>query len=210
MSRADGRAWQATDDHALLAGCLDGHRAALAAFVERFARLVHHSVAGTLRRARGEVDRARVEDLCQDVFVALLADDCRRLRLYRGDRGCSPASWIRVIAVRTTLNRLRRDRPTTSLDGERAPRPADPGPDPLDVMLARADRDRFDALVALAAELSASDRLLLEMYYLRGMKAPAIAAALQVERGVVYVRKNRLLGRLRKAAQAAGMMESEP
>lgn len=210
MSRADGRAWATTPDHALLAGCLDGRRSALAAFVERFARLVHHSVAGTLRRSRGEVDARRIEDLCQDVFVALLADDCRRLRLYRGDRGCSLASWVRVIAVRTTLNRLRRDRPLVSLDGERAPRLADPGPDPLDVMLARADRDRFEALIALAEQLSDRDRLLLEMYYLRGMKAPAIAAALRVDRSVIYVRKNRLLGRLRKAAEAAGMMETAP
>lgn len=198
------------DDGAVLAACLEGERAALGTFVERFTGLVHHCVIGTLRRARGEAPSARVEDLCQDVFVALFADGCRRLRLYRGDRGCSVASWVRVIAVRTTLNTLRRDKPETSLDGERAPRLTDPGPDPLEVMLARADRDRFDALIALAEQLSPRDRLLLEMIYLRGMRAPAIAAALQLRRGAVYVRKNRLLQRLRKAAEAAGMMESGP
>lgn len=211
MSR--GRATSGTapaDDAAVLAACLDGRRDALGVFVERFAGLVHHVVVGTLRRARGEAPRGRVEDLCQDVFVALFADDCRRLRMYRGDRGCSVASWVRVIAARTTLNVLRRDRPETSLDGERAPRLTDPGPDPLERMLARADRARFDALIALAEQLSPRDRLLLEMIYLRGMRAPAIAAALQVDRGVVYVRKNRLLKRLRKAAEAAGMMESGP
>jgi len=198
------------DDGALLAGCLDGDRPALGVFVERFTGLVHHSVIGTLRRSRGEAPPSRVDDLCQDVFVALFADGCRRLRMYRGDRGCSIASWVRVIAVRTTLNAMRRDRPQASLDAQPAPRLADPGPGPLDVLLAQADRARFDALIALAEDLSTRDRLLLEMIYVRGMRAPAIAAALQVERGVVYVRKTRLLDRLRKAAEAAGMMESEP
>ncbi len=196
------------DDHAVLAGCLEGQRGALGRFVERFAGLVHHSVGGAVRRARGQVAPDRLEDLCQDVFVALFADDCRRLRMYRGDRGCSVASWVRVIAVRTTLNALRRDRPQASLDAETAPQLSDPAPDPLERLLVRADRARFDALIALAEQLSARDRLLLEMIYLRDMRAPAIAQALQVDRGVVYVRKNRLLERLRKAAEAAGMMES--
>lgn len=205
MSRFD-----ALDDHGLLAACLDGERAALEAFVGRFTRLVFFHVQSTLRRVKGGVDPSRADDLAQDVFVALLADDCRRLRLYRGDGGCSPATWIRVITIRLTLNALRRDRLTVSLDDEARPVALeDPAPGPLERLLAQAERQRFEALVALADGLSARDRLLLEMIYLRGMSAPAIAAALQVDRGVVYVRKNRLLGRLRRAAEAAGMMEAE-
>lgn len=197
-------------DDAALAACIGGRRAAQAAFVERFTGLVHHFVVSTLRRTRGAAPDARVEDLCQDVFVSLLADDCRRLRMYRGDRGCSVASWVRVITVRHVLNAVRRDRPQTSLDDARAPTLPDPCPDPLERLLDRADRARFDALIALADGLSPRDRLLLELIYLRGMAAPEIAAALQVSRGVVYVRKNRLLGRLREAARQAGLMESEP
>lgn len=199
-----------TDDRAALAACLEGGRAGSAAFVERFAGLVHHFVAATLRRSGGEASPERVEDLCQDVFVALFDDDCRRLRMYRGERGCSVASWVRVITVRHVLNAVRRDRPHASLDDDRAPAVVDAAPDPLERLLTRADRARFDVLIALAEDLSPGDRLLLEMLYLRGMAAPAISAALQVGRGVIYVRKNRLLARLRKAAAEAGMMETDP
>ncbi len=196
-----------TDELSLLAACIDGERRALDAFVSRYSRLVWFHVNNTLRRLRGRLDTERTDDLYQQVFVTLLEDDRRRLRLYRPDKGCSVASWIRIITIRTVINILRRDRHTVSLDD--ASRPiavADEGIDPFTALTAGGDQ-RWEALLpALAEKLSGSDRLLLELIYTRRLDAAGIAAALQIKRSQVYVRKNRLIRRLRRHAEAAGLL----
>jgi len=195
------------DDLTLLAACIEGDRRALDAFVARFSRLVYYHVNNTLRRLRGRLDVEQADDLYQHVFVMLLDDDRRRLRLYRPDKGCSVASWIRIITIRAVINSLRREKHTLSLDDDERPIPvADEGADPL-AALTEGGSQRWEALLpALAEKLSGSDRLLLAMIYERRMDAESIAAALQIKRNHVYVRKNRLIRRLRRHARSAGYL----
>lgn len=197
------------DDPTLLAACIAGDRRALDAFVDRFSRLVYFHVNNTLRRLKGRLDVERANDLYQHVFVMLLEDDRRRLRLYRPDRGASVASWIRIITIRAVANALRRDRPTLTLDDDERPIPvADEGADPLEALLTGGTQ-RWEAhLPGLAEKLSGSDRLLLELIYERKLSAEQIAAALQCKRSHVYVRKNRLVKRLRRHAADAGLVDA--
>lgn len=195
------------DDAALLASCLDGDRRALDVFVTRFSKVVWFYVGSTLRRLRGQVDPARVEDLYQQVFVTLLDNDLHRLRLWRPDGGASVATWIRIITVRTTLAALKRDRKTVSLDDDGPIRLIDPEGDPLERLLEKRGAERRSRLFELAEQLSPSDRLLLEMIFERRMGAAAIAAALQLKPSQVYVRKTRMIQRLRGHAEAAGLVD---
>lgn len=200
MSRFD-------DDMTLLAGCIEGDRRALDAFVARYSRLVYFHVNNTLRRMRGHLDLERADDMYQHVFVMLLEDDRRRLRLYRPDGGCSLASWIRIITIRAVINTLRRDKRTLSLDDDERPIPvADEGADPFTALVFGGHQRWEAALPGLAEQLSGSDRLLLELIWERRLDASAIAAALQIKRNHVYVRKNRLIKRLRRHAEAAGLI----
>lgn len=195
------------DETTLLAACIDGDRRALDAFVSRYSRLVYFHVNNTLRRLRGQLDTELADDLYQQVFVMLLEDDRRRLRLYQPDKGCSVASWIRIITIRAVINVLRRQRRTVSLDDESRPiAVADEGADPFATLTAGGDQ-RWEALLpVVAAKLSGSDRLLLDLVYTRRLDAAAIAAALQIKRSQVYVRKNRLVRRLRRHAEAEGLL----
>lgn len=198
-----------TDDPTLLADCIAGDRKALDTFVTRFSPVVWFHVNSTLRRMRGRVDEQRAADLYQQVFVALLDDDRRRLRAWRPDGGASVATWIRVITIRTCLTALRRERLTLSLDDDGRPLPmVDDGPDPFEQLLHKEGEARHAQLFVLAEKLSNSDRLLLEMIFRRHMPAKAIAAALQIKPSQVYVRKNRMIRRLRGHAEAAGLVEA--
>lgn len=203
------RTYLEADDPTLLAACIEGDRRALDAFVERFSKLVYFHVNNTLRRLKGSLDIERANDLYQQVFVMLLEDDRRRLRLYRPDRGASLATWIRIITIRAVMNALRRERPTLTLDDDERPIPvADEGADPLEALLAGGSQRWEAALPGLTARLSGSDRLLFELIYERKMSAEQIAAALQCRRSHVYVRKNRLIKRLRQHAEAAGLVDA--
>lgn len=205
MSRG---AYQDADDAALLAACVEGDPRALEVFARRFTRAIYFHIHNTLRRVLGRPDAERAQDIFQTVFTRLLADDRRRLSMYCADRGGSVATWLRTIAIRTTLNAVRRDRPQLTLDDDAAPIAlVDTRPDPLDALLERDRLARRAQLSTLAEGLSGSDRLLLDMIYVRKLSAAEIAATLGIKRAQVHVRKSRLLKRLRTRAEAAGLTD---
>ncbi len=198
-------------DRALLEACIEGDRRAWGRFVERFTRYIYYLVQLTAKRYDAEMNEAEVADLHNDVFVALMEDDCRRLRAFTGKNGCSVRSWIRVITIRRTVDALRRRRHQLHLDAQDdhglRPQLVDGTPDPLEQMLDRADDARRAQLTALAESLSERDRLLLHLLYTEKLSADAAAAVLRVKRGALYTRKTRLIQRLRVAARKAGLLD---
>lgn len=75
--------------------------------------VVQARVARTLVRRRGGTGRdarQEVEDLAQDVFIALFADDGRVLRAWDASRGLSLASFCGLIAEREAASILRSGR----------------------------------------------------------------------------------------------------
>ena len=95
----------------LLAGCLRGDKAAWDAFVQQYSALVYHTIRKTLTLHHADQRDDVMEDMAQEFFVSLLRDRCKKLRQFRGDRGCTVASWLRVIASRLTIDYLRQQRP---------------------------------------------------------------------------------------------------
>jgi RNA polymerase sigma-70 factor (ECF subfamily) len=198
------------DDSELLMGCIAGDASALAAFVQRFELYVRHIVGRTVRRYTSNVDSAVLDDLCQEVFVALFDNDRRRLRLFEGRNGCPLRAWIRVIAMRTTVSRMRRWKNHSQLPNEDSDRGSvkmvDDGPNALQLLSAEDDKKRQAQLLTLAECLSPEDRELIELIYVHEMSVPAITEKLHIRRGALYMRKNRALRRLRNRARAAGLL----
>jgi RNA polymerase sigma factor (sigma-70 family) len=198
------------EDNVLLAACIAGDPTALAAFVQRFELYVRHIVGRTVRRYTSSIDSTVLDDLCQEVFVALFEKDRRRLRLFEGRNGCPLRAWIRVIAMRTTVSRMRRWKNHSQLPSEDSDRGSmkmvDDGPDALQLLAAEDEQNRKAQLLNLADCLSPEDRELIELIYVHEMSVPAITEKLRIRRGALYMRKNRALTRLRNRARAAGLM----
>ena len=91
----------ALDDRRLLSRCLEGNREAWEKFVTRFSGLVYKSVKDTLSTKGVSFNREDIEDLHNSLFLRLFENSCKKLRQYQGKNGCSPASWLRVVTVRT-------------------------------------------------------------------------------------------------------------
>ena len=198
------------EDNHLLEACLKGNARAMAAFVQRFERYIRHMVGRTVHRYTSGVDSSTIDDLCQEVFMALFENDRRRLKMFEGRNGCPLRAWIRVIAVRTVISRMRRWKKHSQLPNEDSDRGSvrmvDDGPDALDMLAAQDDQKRKAQLLRLAETLSAEDRELIEMIYVHEMSVPAITEQLHIRRGALYMRKNRALTRLRARARAAGLI----
>jgi RNA polymerase sigma factor (sigma-70 family) len=187
----------------LLTACRTGDPASAGRLFTTYAPTVRAAIARFLAmRARARMDL--VDDLTQEVFVALWRDDGRRLKSFQGRDGCSFAGWLRVVAVRTAIDALRRDRRTLSLDDDT---PAmtelrrtlvSAAPDPESIAHGSETADR---LARAVAALGPKDRLLVELHLLRGTPLPVVADTLGVTANAAYVRKSRVLERLRRSLE---------
>ena len=81
-------------------------------FVLQYSGLIYHTINRTLALHHTEPKSELVEDLYQEFFLAILRDDCKKLRQFKGDRGCSLATWLKVqlFLHRTTSFTLPRTR----------------------------------------------------------------------------------------------------
>jgi RNA polymerase sigma factor (sigma-70 family) len=200
------------DELELLQLCIEGDRRAWSEFVRRFSRYVYYLIQVTAKRHGVRIDEEESSDLHNDLFLALLEDDRRRLKAFKGTNGCSVRSWVRVITIRRTIDALRKRRRFVSLDADPTDRGGPPViedgmPDALEQLMLREKADRRARLGELAAQLSATDRLLLEMLFVQKLSPDLIATTLRIKKGALYTRKTRLLKRLHAHAQSAGLLE---
>lgn len=108
----------------LLSRALAGEEIALAQLVDRLTPVVQARVARTLLASRSAERpsglRQQVEDVGQDVFLALFRDGGRVLRSWEPERGLSLDNFVGLVARRRALSFLRSGR-----SGARAEEPAE-------------------------------------------------------------------------------------
>ncbi len=179
----------------LLKGCISGDKAQWDIFVEKYNQLIYHAIFKTLRQYTGGGDHTEdVNDLFQEVFTALCADTCKKLRAFDPDKGCSLPSWLRMITVRITIDHLRKSRPETSLDAVTT----SPSQDGIEgEMIGEESRS---TLKKLLENLPSQDKLLMELSCIQELPSQETARILNITIENLYTRKNRILGKLKKIA----------
>jgi RNA polymerase sigma-70 factor, ECF subfamily len=182
----------------LLAGCIRGDKASWDAFVRQYSALVYHTIRKTLALHRAEKCSDIVDDLFQEIFLSLIKDEFLQLRRFRGDNGCTLASWLRMIAVRRTIDQLRKlKKPANS-------------PEDLQIIDQPEDsderiKDEQIRLVARAmAELQPRERIIIDLLFRQNLSAPDAASILHLSVGAVYTQKSRILAKLREALEKLG------
>lgn len=177
---------------------LGGDDAALTRLVDLLTPVVQARVArGLLRRrvglAAGRDVRQEVEDISQEIFLALFEDDAKVLRSWEPRRGLSLENFVGLVAERQTASILR--------SGKRSPWKEDPtlvdeldrraqGADPEDVA---ASREELRMLVErLREKLSPLGRHLFELLYLRELSVAEVAEVTDMSADAVYQWRSRL------------------
>jgi len=187
-------------EKALTAGCLRSEKAAWDSFVLQYSNLVYHTIKKTLSLHHVEPDTYLVEDLYQEFFVSLLRNDYKKLRQFSGAHGCSLASWLRILAARSTIDFLRKPVPSqcdlaSAMTRHRAD-PAEP--------LVNEQQERL--LKQAIQTLSSRDRILLDLCYRQALATEEIAAFLKTSVNAVYAQKSRVLAKIRETLKKSGAL----
>jgi RNA polymerase sigma factor (sigma-70 family) len=177
------------DDVALLRAALEGRAAARNRLVVRLAPVVR----ARLRRALcnwpgGRLGAHDVDDLTHLTWCRLLEHDAARLRAYDPATGVSLVAYVSMVTQQLFLNVLEQHRAgkraaAATVDLEDAgdvPAPVDAGR----ALEARADLERVHG--HLQRELPERGRAVLALLYVDGLDVDQTAAALGVNKQVVY------------------------
>lgn len=196
-------------DFALIQKCLAGNKAAWDEFVLLFSDLIYDAILRTFRRY-GHAGQDAAADLHNDIFVHILEEDGRVLRIFEGRNGCRLAHYLRTITVRHTVDYLRKVRPSVPYDDE-VELAADAALDGRnggisnDMLSVLSSKEEAELAWQLMGELSEQEIELCRLIFLESRPASYIAGRLGISPDNLYVRKNRLLDRLRALAAARGL-----
>jgi RNA polymerase sigma factor (sigma-70 family) len=178
------------EDRQLLSKCLSGDRGAWETVVRRFSNLVYQTVRSTFISKQTPFSRQDLEDLHNTVFLGLFEQGCAKLKLYQGRNGCTLASWIRIVTVRTVLNHLRKkgvdgplwEKKKTPVEGLSWLKGEDQGP------LALMESAEQEKLVHEGIKsLAPRDRLFMKLHIDQGLPVEEVAEALQISVQNAYV-----------------------
>ena len=183
------------DDSELVKRCIRREPGAWVEFVDRFKGTVQ-ALARRYMKLNGHLpDEPELEDIVQEVFLAVIRRDFRLLRNY--DATYTVKTYLGVI-TRTEVHRLlRRRRPRVGTDeeleeaGATVPSSSD----------GAADAEEREVLLRALDELPQRDAEILKLRFLREMDYRAIAGALNIPETSVgqtlFRAKQRLVERLR-------------
>ena len=172
-----------TPEHLLIDRCREGDEAAFRELVDQYKGLVFALVA------RSITDRARAEELSQDVFLKVH----KGLPYFRGESKLS--TWIYRIVI-NVLSQERHELATVSLDdtgdGDR------PQYEPASEDRAFGDLAMKDRLQKASERLPVPYQVLVNGHYLKGMRYEDLAEALSMPLGTVKTNLHRAKRQLRR------------
>lgn len=161
-------------------------------FVRRYQRLIYAQVARSAARLSIELAEAEREDICAQVFSALLSNDMRSLRSFDGRSKLS--TWLTVVSRRVCIRELqkrRSDRQQQTLPENVKAQSVDG----LSHMIRCEDQNRLRETMDA---LEAADREILQLYYDQNMCYQEISLKLGISVNTVGPKLTRAHDRLRK------------
>jgi RNA polymerase sigma-70 factor, ECF subfamily len=165
----------------LIARCQQGDEQAFRELVDRYKDLVFGLIA------RSSVERSRVDDLAQDVFLKIH----RGLPYFRGDARLTTWIFRIVLNLLSQESQRRRASREVALDLEL------PSHEPQSRDRAMTDLELRDRLEKAMARLPANYRLLVAGHYLNDVKYEDLAEALDIPIGTVKTHLHRAKKQLR-------------
>jgi RNA polymerase sigma factor (sigma-70 family) len=141
-----------------------------------------------------------LEDLHHNVFLKLFEREYAGLRQYKGKNGCSLASWIRIITVRTVLDHLRH-KGYDAMGWQKRRLPLDQLSelrfDEFDIEGQLETNERNHLLQICIERLSPRDRFLIKLHFFQNSPLSEVAEIMQLSISNVYTLKHRAVQRLK-------------
>lgn len=180
-------------DRDLLKRCLDGEPSSWKDFVDRFLGLFIHVVQHSAHARSVRLTPEDVDDLCAEVFLAVLDRDFAVLRQFRGQ--CSLATYLTVVSRRIIVREMARRRMAEALGHVQVHQAA--------IDMAGPDRhehqriDDQDELQRMLLGLPDMDAKIVRQYHLEGRSYREISAGLGIPENSIGPTLTRARARLR-------------
>jgi len=171
-------------DKILLKGCMEHDNVAWSAFLERYIKIIYNAVRNTLVNAHSFTNND-IEDICQDIFIKLISDDCRVLSRYNPDKA-KFSTWITIVSRNAAIDYIRKKKDkTVSLEQG------------MEVLQGKyyLDPEKIDIPHGV---LTPRQHLVLRMMYDDSLDVESVAQYLCVERQTVRSLHHRALKKLRE------------
>jgi RNA polymerase sigma-70 factor (ECF subfamily) len=185
-------------DRHLIDRCLARQPAAWEDFVDRYMGLVVHVINHTCQAKSMRLSPADREDLCSEVFLAILREDFAILRHFRGQS--SLATYLAVIARRVVVRSLLQRQATAQLGEAALRQTSDRRGGNHDGEPHLHDRDEVERLLG---QLDGDEARIVRMYHLEGKSYHEISAAVGMPENSVGPTLSRAREKMRRAAQRA-------
>jgi len=198
----NGMAFGLPDERKLLQGCLSQDKEAWDTFVETYKRLISHAIVQTLKRYSVSSETHVIDDLFHTVFLSLIEDNCKKLRQFQWK--CKLSSWLHIIAVRVTIDYLRKQSDHLSLNGEtenKIPlkeRIANGNPLADELLDSKEEERIFEQI---KTNLTSREQLFVELYYCRELSPAKIARILNTTPNNVYQLKSWVRKKMKKMVE---------
>lgn len=160
-------------DRHLLERCLERKPKAWQDFVDRFMGLVVYTVNHTAQCRSMRLSAADRDDLCAEVFLAIIKDDFALLRRFRAQS--SLATYLTVVARRVVVRQLLTHKSISRLGTHAAQHAVSAAPSPHLELEKRIDD--LEEVERLLGELHGNEAEIVRMYHLEGKTYQEISAA---------------------------------
>jgi RNA polymerase sigma factor (sigma-70 family) len=195
------------EDATLLCGCIEGNRQSRSEFLDKYSRLIYSYIRRVVALKAQPCASDHINDIFQELFCSLFAEDAKKLKSFQARNGCSFATWLRQVTVNFTIDYLRALRVDMPVDAERGipaqarELPGTTVPSAAEGAIAQELLQKLRECVEL---LDTDSRFFLEMHLNRGVRLVDLSGLLNVSRGSVDMFKSRLLARLRECFKTKG------
>lgn len=194
------------EEKKLIASCLSGDKKAWDQLVEKYSKLVYNRIYLTLE-AKGWIPEPHlVEDLFQEIFLAILRNDFKKLRQFGWKNDCSFATWFSVITDNLVLDFIRKESKsagrTESIHKEINPESKETLLDTLEDHSANirdilSKQELSHCLKEAMATLDEEGKTLLDLLFYQQLPFEVIASLTGKSIDALYMQKKRLIDKLR-------------
>jgi RNA polymerase sigma-70 factor, ECF subfamily len=182
-------------DRNLLERCVQRKPKAWEDFTDRFLGLVVHVVNHTARARSVRLAPADRDDLCAEVFLAIVKNDFAVLRNFRGKS--SLATYLTVVARRIVVKELLNRMTTARLDEGSSTHDPQGIPDPHPSVEQRlGDQEEVQRLLG---GLQGAEALVVRMYHLEGKSYHEISLAVGMPENSIGPILSRARNKMRRA-----------
>jgi RNA polymerase sigma factor (sigma-70 family) len=182
-----------SDDDLLIRKCIAQDKKAWDVFVDKYNRLIYGAIIKTINRYSYSADDQLVDDIFQMVFLSLIDHECKKLKQFK--KKCKLSSWLHIIAVRTTIDYMKKKSIKFSIDGDSKQEKvlkeklSDERSLPDEILI---QEEKINIYESVKNRLNTKEKFFVELYYTRELSPDDVAKVMNIKTNNVYQIRKRV------------------